>query len=285
MIMENFEFSNFKKNVERNLLDARGIAEKIQTYVDLSETDELEDDDILTFNQLTFKYNIETAILKIKCALEFLKLDKLYDTFDKKINEFKGKYDKTEYIPYIDVITNPVIDLLQNYIDVICIQLNQDEIKESTKLEQVILLERILKGTPKIIKDHQLDPKNETIIKAEVYKHLIHVFPDTIKELSIFKSFKTFKPDLGIKSLKIAIEYKFADSIQDLKTCIDGIYTDLIGYDGSEDWTNFYAVIYQTDHFMTDDQIFQELDFKKLKHNWKLILVHGRGSRNPKLIA
>ena len=90
---------------------------------------------------------------------------------------------------------------------------------------------------------------------------------------------------MGIKSLKIAIEYKFADSIQDLKTCVDGIYTDLIGYDGSEDWTNFYAVIYQTDHFMTEDQILQDLDFKKLKHNWKLILVYGRGSRTPKLKA
>ncbi len=277
--MEDFKFLNFKKNVEKNLDDARGIAEKISNYIDFIENEE--DNDLLIFDKKTFQYNIETAILKIKSALEFLKLSKLFDDFEIKLQAFKGKYDITEYIPYIEVLTNPVIDLLQNYVDIICIQIDFDEIENSKQREQIILLERVLRGTPKIITDHDLDPKNETMIKSEVYKHLIHIFPDTIKDLNIFKTLKTYKPDLGIRRLKIAIEYKFADSLQELKTSIDGIYTDLIGYDGSEEWTTFYSVIYLTDHFMTEDQILQDLNFDKLKHNWKLILVHGRGARRP----
>ena len=31
--MEDFKFLNFKKNVEKNLDDARGIAEKISNYI------------------------------------------------------------------------------------------------------------------------------------------------------------------------------------------------------------------------------------------------------------
>ncbi len=281
--MNDFNFLNFKKNVDKNLHDATTVAERINLYTDFVEIEDDSDDDILTFDKANYNYNIETAILKIKTALELLKLYKMYDDFDKKISAYYGKYDQVEYIPYIEILTYPVIDLLKNYLDIICIQLDLDEVEKSKSNEQIILLERILRGTPKIITDHGLEPNNETIIKTEVYKHLIHVFPDTIKDLSIFKTLKTFKPDLGIKSLNVAIEYKFADSPQELKTCVDGIYTDLIGYDGSEDWTNFYAVIYQTDHFMTEDQILQDLDFKKLKHNWKLILVYGKGARTPKL--
>jgi hypothetical protein len=49
------------------------------------------------------------------------------------------------------------------------------------------------------------------------------------------------------------------------------IFEDIQGYAGSEDWKTFYAVIYQTDHFMTQAQIDEEFKLSKVDHNWKPI--------------
>lgn len=140
-------------------------------------------------------------------------------------------------------------------------------------------LERILINTPKIVKDREIEPKNETAVKKFVYELLIHTFPDTVKEISIAKETKTYKPDLGVRSLKCAVEYKFADSEQEVKTAIGGIYEDMKGYHGSNDWTFFYAVIYMTDAFFTTEQILSELSIDSSTQNWKPILVFGKGQR------
>ena len=90
---------------------------------------------------------------------------------------------------------------------------------------------------------------------------------------------KTYKPDIGIKSLSTAIEYKFADSVEEVKKAVGGLYEDMRGYSGSKDWTTFYAVIYMTDAFFTQQQIMSEFERTSEDENWKPLLVIGKGAR------
>ena len=64
--------------------------------------------------------------------------------------------------------------------------------------------------------------------------------------MTLPKPLKTYKPDLESTDLGVAIEYKFAASEQDVKTAVDGIFSDMQGYAGSSQWRTFYAVIYMT---------------------------------------
>ena len=61
-----------------------------------------------------------------------------------------------------------------------------------------------------------------------------------------------------------------------------GIFEDVNGYAGSEDWINFYAVLYMTDNFFTPAQIEAEFQLSAVNKKWKPILIVGKGKRNPK---
>jgi REase_DpnII-MboI len=288
--MAEFNFSNFLQNVEEDLKEARTIfsriadqkmLERFPPYDGAHETGYFLSGE-KDFDEILLEEEINKAILKIKFALEYLNLNNLLTEFNKKLSEYKTYHDQFNYIDYIDVLDNPIINHLQNYIDAITCQLDPKSKMASKREEGKILLERILIGTPKVISDNKLEPRNEAEIKNSIYKLLIHVFPDTVREIPISKISKVYKPDIGIRSLKIAIEYKFADSAEELKKSIGGIFEDIQGYEGSEDWKTFYAVIYQTDHYMTPFQIEEEFKLSNVNHNWKPILVFGKGKRLDK---
>ena len=150
------------------------------------------------------------------------------------------------------------------------------ELASESGLEQ---FERILTNTAKIVKDRGIQPEDEAAVRKCVYDLLVHVFPDTVREIPVAQVSKTYRPDIGVKSLKAAAEYKFADSEDDVEKAIGGLYEDMRGYAGSADWTRFYAVVYMTDAFFTVDQIKAEFKHTKADENWVPILVVGRGSR------
>jgi hypothetical protein len=152
--------------------------------------------------------------------------------------------------------------------------------KEETEAVAAIQrLERILLGTPKLIKDRGLEPKNEKDVRKAMYDLLIHVYPETVPEVPIAKQSKVYKPDIGIPPLRAAIEYKFAASEQEVKTALGGIYQDVSGYSGSKDWTVFFAVIYMTEPFLTQAQVEAEFRMSKVDRSWKPLLVVGKGAR------
>ncbi len=53
----------------------------------------------------------------------------------------------------------------------------------------------------------------------------------------------------------------------------------MMGYEGTDDWKTFFAVIYMTDNFMTQDHVEAEFVLSKVKKNWKPIVVFGKGGR------
>lgn len=151
--------------------------------------------------------------------------------------------------------------------------------EEADRAVAVQQLERVLLGTPKLVKDRNLQPASEKDVRKAMYDLLIHFYPDTVREVSIAKQSKVYKPDIGVPSLKAAIEYKFVDSEKELKTALGGIYTDVAGYAGSEDWKVFFAVVYMTEPYFTQAQVEAEFKLSKVDRSWKPLLVVGKGAR------
>ena len=172
----------------------------------------------------------------------------------------------------------PTQELVEKYLTVLKIQTEEQTIDKF----KFRILESILKNSPKIISDAEINPKNEADVQRAIYKHLIYVFPDTLREVRIPKITKTFKPDFGIASLKCAIEYKFIASELEAKKFIGGIFEDSKGYSGSEDWNLFLAVIYMNDFYFTSQQIEEEFKLSEMEDNWKPIIVYGLGERKKK---
>lgn len=281
--MNNFNFSEFRNNLQKDFSVVSQIVSSIENFIwnkmhslkqEHNSYAESEND----FVQEQLVERLEVIKLKIDFAYEYLGLTKMSDKFDDELKKYEGKYDTINYIPHVDVAYSPVEWLLTKHLNALTCHVKIDSESEYEKR----LLEQVLRGTPKMLLDREVEPKNEAEVRKEVYKTLIHVFPDTVREIPIAKISKTYKPDIGVKRLKSAIEYKYVSSEQEAKSSIGGIFEDIHGYEGSLDWTTFYAVIYMTAPFMTQDQVEAEFSLSNAPHHWKPIVVGGYGEREYK---
>ncbi len=217
--------------------------------------------------------------VKIAFALELLELNSMYGDFQNGFKTFEEKLTELYMVPAIGDLSSRPLEYLLRYKSALDLLADKEDDEARTVSEGRDRLERILIASPKILRDRGIEPKSEAQVRKAIYEVLIYVFPDTVREIPIPKVAKTYKPDIGVRSLKTAIEYKFADTEKEVKTCLDGIYEDMHGYAGSEDWTFFYAVIYMTDSFFTQEQIIAEFELSEATANWKPLLVTGRGAR------
>ncbi|MBK9255536.1 MAG: hypothetical protein IPM42_08625 [Saprospiraceae bacterium] len=275
--MQEFNFKEFHENIQKDLLEANRLISDIEPSYYQSHNEYLYEE--LIFNKERLRSTFELIKLKFDFAHEFLQLLKLSDKLNIELKKYNGNFDQLEYMPFLDVFYSPVKWTFTRHLSALTshVKINNESEYETTN--SFLLLEQILRGTPKILTERKIVPSNEAEVRSEVYRTLIHVFPDTVREIPIAKISKVYKPDIGIRRLKSAIEYKFVDSANEAKTAIGGIFEDIKGYEGSADWTTFYAVIYMTDNFLTQDQIEAEFKLSKVPHHWKPIVVFGKGSR------
>ncbi len=274
--MREFDFKEFRQNLQLDFDKVRATLENIEDF---------------TFNQMHHDgYALDTEFLedlleqialKLEFAYDFMGLEKMSVKLNDELREFHGNFHYTLQHGIIDIVYSPVDVILQKHFNAITSHLKVEDSDKEIE-DSMNLLERILRGTAKILKDGNIEPSNENEVRNEVYRILIHVFPFTVREIPIAKVSKSYKPDIGIKSLKCAVEYKFADNETEAKKAIEGIFADIQGYEGSEDWKTFYAVIYMTDNFMTQDQVEAEFKLSKVPYNWKPIVVYGKGGRKRK---
>lgn len=283
--MKEFDFIEFHNNLQKDFLEANRLVMDIEG----SEWDRMhyseQEPEFDQQNDLKKDLLVETLELiklKIDFAYEYLGLARMTDRLASELKKYDSKYAQLEYIHYVDVFFSPVVSILNRHLNALTSHVKVESESEYDSTNSIILLERILRGTPKMLSDRGVEPANEAEVRSEVYKTLIHVFPDTVREIPIAKISKTYKPDIGVRRLKSAIEYKFVSSTTEAKTAIGGIFEDINGYEGSLDWTTFYAVIYMTDNFVTQDQVEEEFKLSKVPHHWKPIVVFGKGKREPK---
>jgi REase_DpnII-MboI len=277
-----FNFTEFNNNIQKDLIEAKLLINEIEKI----EWEEINNREMNPFSNETTDFNKDRLIevfdsikLKMEFAYDYIGLSRMMLNLDKELKELEGKFALLKYIPYADVFYSPVLWTFQKHISALTSHMKIDSKSEYENTNSKMLLEQILRGTAKMLTDRKIEPANEAEVRSEVYKTLIHVFPDTVREIPIAKVSKTYKPDIGVKRLKSAIEYKFVDSKDEAKVSIGGVFEDIQGYEGSSDWTTFYAVIYMTDNFLTQDQVEAEFKLSKVPHHWKPIVVFGKGGR------
>ncbi len=287
--MEKFDFKIFNENIQKDFLDANRVISDLQraNMIEMLYATEVDDeniydrDDEKEFNEARLNDIFSSMLLKFSFAYEYLQLPGMKLQLDADLKKHIGNLGVVEYEHYIDIFYSPVDWIFTKHIKALTSHVKIDE-NEFENTNSIVILERILRGTPKILFDNQIEPKNEAEVRQQVYNTLIHVFPDTVREIPIAKVSKTYKPDIGVKRLKCAVEYKFADTANEAKNVIGEIFEDIHAYAGSEDWKTFYAVIYMTDNFLTQDQVEADFKLSGVPHNWKPLVLYGKGSRPAK---
>ena len=281
-----FEAGAFRKGVEEDMSRAYKLISDLEHWsMTRGFDDDAEPDEEQEVAEMELRDVLTRIHERLATAFEFVELPNALDRMTKRFDAQAKNLIRLERVPYVDVFFSPVLSDLSMAYESFAACLGGAPVSTGTALElerERQLLRQILLGTPKLIADRKLVPKNEAEVRREIYGTLLHVFPDTVRELPIPQVSKTYKPDIGVPHLEVAVEYKFCDSESELKTCLEGIYADTKGYAGSKDWTNFVAVMYCTGAFMTEAQLREEERRVGMPPSWELLLVTGQGERKSK---
>jgi hypothetical protein len=124
-------------------------------------------------------------------------------------------------------------------------------------------------------------PQNEADVHHRVEAVLRCVFPDLRSKLPVSKPIKNFEPDTGLPSVKTLVEYKFVESIADVKRVADEILADTRGY-VSADWNNFVFLIYETNRLKSETEWNNLLHDCGTAANTQAIVICGETTRKTK---
>lgn len=255
----------------------------ISGYVSASYYAGATNDEQFEFMKTKLAMEEEKIFVGTTVALEALGLHSSLGDLKVKFEMIPDKDKGRPYpLPYVDAFTSKVLDIVEPYIAILGAGRKDDQDDEDKLDAERARIRSILESTPHILHDQGIEPHNEAAVKAAIFAYLRIMYADTIREFSIGQEIKTFKPDMGNRSLKLAIEYKFADTEAEVKNSVDGIFADIHGYDRSGDWQYFYSVIYQTQPFVTPAQIESQFAAIEDSTNWRCILVTGTGNRLKK---
>lgn len=155
---------------------------------------------------------IQGVYVRLAFALESLQLTELLKEFKDGFAAYRENPTEMK-VDYLGNLYPAALMHLLHYLRPLRAAVN----KPADVTDALQLLERILVGTPKVIRDRQIVPSNESDVRNALYQLLLHPFPDTVRDIPISKVSKTYKPDIGIRSLGAAIEYKFIDSEVELQ--------------------------------------------------------------------
>jgi hypothetical protein len=275
---ENINFKSILHDINELISEGYNCVSRIEaTSYNLSSANDYDDDEH-NMEMGNFEAQLKKIYVSICLLLEMLDAPELLGDFKSGFNKYKGKLTNLITIPYIGEQYSEVLAHLWMYYRSISVLFDFDT-KATDDSKERARLASILQNTAKVVYDRNILPSSEADVRRCVYDLLIHIFPDTVREIPIAQVTKTYKPDIGVRSLKTAAEYKYATTEQEAKKIIGGFYEDMRGYGGSEDWKHFYAVVYMTEPFFTLQQIQAEFEITQADKNWVPILVHGSGTR------
>jgi hypothetical protein len=227
-----------------------------------------------------FIYKAKTVYRLITTYLETLKLNEYLNDFKK---EFATLFtDSPETLLESD-LCEETGEEYNKIVSKIWLFLAPFEFSEKSYIDKLLkqtgvkYLEHILRNTQVIINKTGLTLKSEPQIYNTVKFVVESVFPSSLKPTSgFFKSFKNYNPDILIPEIHTAVEYKYADTEEKLKSQVDQVIADTKGYTGDTNYEIFYAVFYVTENFWGIDKfetVWKEMQFPK---NWKGIYVIGK---------
>ncbi|MGE5565884.1 MAG: hypothetical protein ACM3YN_07005 [Parcubacteria group bacterium] len=232
----------------------------------------------------SLEWRLRRLHLSLSLLLEKLGLPFMLQQYQDDLEPHKTKFQVIHHFPEDPefIYSEPLL-LMRRVYEALEPVLEPD--LEDGYLGKMTLLEGILRQTAHIIADRGLEPTSEKDVRNAIYDTLKVVFPDTVKEMQIPQIVKNYRPDVGVKSLEAAIEFKYAISELELKAEIDGIYADMHGYSGSKDWRRFFAVFYTSAPILHQDRLEEQFRWANANLSWKPIIVHGAGTRKAKAKA
>jgi hypothetical protein len=212
-------------------------------------------------------------------VLEAAGLSQTRERLLQKWTEFekKGGIGKTDYDGRFDYLESLPLSFVEQMID--NLRACAGEAISTKDSHDLALLERLLRNTAVLVRKRKIKPKKERDVRDVMHDYLEASFTEYRRDVRIHGIVRDFNPDGGVRNLKAAIEYKFADSQREVAKAIGGIFEDISGYSGSLDWIRFYSVIYQTEAFESEDRIKSEMTRAGTLVTWKTFLVTGAGER------
>lgn len=197
--------------------------------------------------------------------------------------EKKGGIGKTKYNGQFDYLESLPLSFVEQMID--SLRACAGEAIPTRDAHELAVLERMLRKTAVLVQKRKVQPTKEGDVRDVMHDYLEAYFTEYRRKVVIPGIVGDFEPDGGVRNLKAAIEFKFADSKDEVSKAIGGIFEDVSGYSGSLDWTRFYSVIYQTQAFESEDRIKSEMARAGTLMTWKAILVTGVGARPRRISA
>lgn len=189
--------------------------------------------------------------------------------------EKDGGIGNTTFDPRFDHLESKPLTYLDQLIS--DLRLLAEEQPDSNDAYELAALERVLWKTSVILRDQDIVPEKEKDVRDVMHKYLRAFFTEYVTDVQITGIVTNFKPDSGVRNLRTAIEFKFADTEDEIRRDVRQILEDVSGYSGSQDWTRFYTVIYQTEPFESSERIQADpyacRSFRKLEGH----LGHGAG--------
>lgn len=236
----------------------------------------------------SYRLTIEFIYSSLMTLMELMSLNDKKKALIQKVEKIRkeegGKF-QIHFNFHLDFFDCKSLNVLNSEVKIISSLLGEvdkkskEEDKEIFKEETHRRLIRHLEQTGFYISALDISPTRELDVQKVMRAVLEGDFGEDYRpKPSISQPFKTFEPDGGIKSIETAIEFKFIDSAGDLKTAMDGIYTDFAGYTDSKDWNKFISIFYMTDNYRSPKTIEADI-LKKTNGKWRVISVMGKGAR------
>lgn len=183
--------------------------------------------------------------------------------------------EKTELFQGEYLLSKP-FEYLKNVIE--SVRLARGQQRSSWETYELAKFKSMLDKTAVLVHRRGTKPRNEHDIQKMMHDYLSAAFVQYTPNVQIPGIIKNFKPDGGVRSIKAAVEFKYADERDEVSKALSGIFEDVSGYSGSADWTKFYSVVYQTEPFEVVERFEGELK-RAGAFTWTPILVTGAGSR------
>jgi hypothetical protein len=252
--------------------------EVLQKLYDLSPRSAREADEPLEeYEQAEYflSYYVEKAFRDVAILAERLALPLLRTEIAKARAEIK-KLNDTTVLPDDFTFHSPPLQIARDYFE------SLQTMTQGRDITGLGIFENILQNAGKIVQELKIEPKNEKHVRDCLRQVLSFAFPDVVKEIPLEKTLKTYHPDIGITSLMAAVEVKFVTTKREAKAALDGIYADMKGYSGRDEWRSFYAVIYMTEPFYGQKDVEREFRLVKAELSWTPFVVFGAGTRKKR---
>jgi hypothetical protein len=223
-------------------------------------------------NDHLLSYYVEKAFRDVGILAERLGLPLLRQEIAKARAKIKN-VSEASILPDEFAFYSPPLEIARNYFD------SLQTMTQGRDITGLGIFENILQNAGKIVQQLDIKPTNEKHVRDGLRKALSFAFPDVVKEIALQKTLKTYRPDIGVTSLMAAAEVKFVSKKQDATAALDGIYTDMKGYSGRDEWRSFYAVIYMTEAFYSQKDVEREFRLVKAELSWTPFVILGPGAQ------